>query len=145
MISVNCKELATNARCASLGLSLLQAQALADAEPFPSSVFNVLGLDPETLTVLPPKRWMSMAAETSSTSYKKRLTPEILLQVLVNGHVPDEFRAHIITFIEEAPMKIVIHSIEQAAQQSGVQIGKIWGNVLKIGGTRLTQALAVIR
>lgn len=124
-------------RCAELGLSLPQVQALADAGPFTSTVEQVLGLDSK-----PGKRWLWMAAQTSSVSYRGTLTPEILLGVLVIGDVPAEFGAHIVHFVEEAPIPMVVQAVEEASRQSGMPISEIWANVRRLGGRRLLQALA---
>lgn len=125
-------------RCAELGLSRPQAQALADAGPFPWTVEQVVGFDNK-----PDKRWLWMAAQTSSVSYRGTLTAEALLGVLVIGEVPAEFDAHIVHFVEEAPIPTVVQAIEEAAQQSGMPIAEIWANVRRLGGKRLLQALTV--
>lgn len=125
-------EAAITLRCVALGLARPQAQALADAKPFPSDVVHVLGLNPDTLAPLPAKRWLWMAAQTSSVSYCGVLTPDVLLAMLVSGEVPDEYRAHMAHFLEEAPMQLVLMAIEQAAQQSVLPITRIWCNVDQI-------------
>ncbi len=125
-------------RCVELGLSVLQAQALAEVGPFPLTVEQVLGFDNK-----PGKRWLSMAAQTSSVSYRGTLTPEILLDVLVRGVVPVEFGAHILHFVEEAPIPMVVQAVEEASERSGIPISEIWANVRRIGGQRLLQALSL--
>ena len=128
-------ETAIAVRCGALGLARPQAQALADAAPFPSGLVHVLGLDPDTLAPLPAKRWLWMAAQTSSVSYRGALTPDVLLAVLVSGDVPDEYQAHVTHFLDEAPMQLVVMAIEQAAQQSGVPIACIWRSVAQLNST----------
>lgn len=81
-------ETAIARRCAALGLTRGQAQALADAEPFPSDLMQVLALDRNTLAPLPSRRWLWMAAQTSSVSYTNVLTPDALLAALVSCDVP---------------------------------------------------------
>jgi hypothetical protein len=135
------REATINARCAALGLTRAQAQALADTWPFPYNVAPhdlpfMLGLDSATLAPRPPKNWLAMAAHTASCSYKGTLTPEVLLSVLVTGEVPAEFTAHIICFLDEVWAQAVVLGIEQAAQLSGVPISEIWRNV-----TRLNESL----
>lgn len=131
------REATINARCAALGLSRAQAQALANAGPFPYNVAphdlpHMLGLDSATLTPRPPKAWLAMAAQTSSCSYKGTLTPETLLGVLVLGQVPAEFTAHIGCFLGEVSAQVFVLAIEQAAQQSGMPISEIWRNVAQL-------------
>lgn len=130
-------------RCAALGLSFDQAQriALASSDPLPWA----LGLDSVTLAVLKPRRWLWMAAQTSSVSYRLILTPEVLLAILTTGEVPPEFVSHVVHFLEEAPMQIVVMAVEQAAQQSGVSIATIWRNVAQLAdemqSRRITAAM----
>jgi len=102
-------------RCAALGRSFDQAQriALASSDPLPWA----LGLDSVTLAVLRPRRWLWMAAQTSNVSYRGILTPEVLLTILTTGEVPPEFVAHVVHFLEEVPIQIVVMAVEQAAQQ----------------------------
>ncbi len=135
-------ETAIAVRCAALGLA--RPQALADAEPFPSGLVHVLGLDRDTLAPLPAKRWLWMAAQTSSVSYRGVLTPEVLLAVLVGGDVPDEYRAHVTHFLDEAPMQLVVMAIEQAAQQSGVPIAFIWRSVAQLNSTLQGRRLGTV-
>ena len=84
------------------------------------------------LAVLKPRRWLWMAAQTSSVSYRGILTPEVLLAILTTGEVPPEFTSHVLHLLEEAPIQIVVMAVEQAAQQSGVPIETIWRNVAQL-------------
>ena len=85
-----------------------------------------------------------MAAQTSGVSYRAVLTPDMLLAVLVSGDVPDEFQAHLMHFLNEAPMQLVVMSVEQAAQQSGVPIARIWRNVAQLNRTLHDVRLSVV-
>lgn len=136
------------ARCAALGLSLAQVQRLAGVDHSAQDLAWVLGLDPVLLTPLKPRRWLWMAAQTCSVSYREPLTPEGLLEVLTTGTLPPGDVATFLHFLEEAPLSIVVMAIEQAAQQSGVIITEIWRNVDQIAAawasTRL-RSLATVR
>lgn len=122
-------ETAIAARCAELGLTRKQAQALADGEQFPTDLMHVLGLNRDTLEPLPTKRWLWMAAQSSSVSYRGMLTPDMLLAALVSGDVFEGFHAHIAHFLDDVPIQLVVMAIEQAAQQTGVPIARIWCSV----------------
>lgn len=123
-------ELAIRSRCAALGLSFDQAQRIALASG--STLPLALGLDFVTFTPLKPRRWLWMAAQTSSVSYRGLLTPELLLEILTTGEVPRAFASHVLHLLEEAPIQIVVLAVEQAAQQSGMPIATIWRNVARI-------------
>lgn len=130
------RQQATRARCDALGLSLAHAQRLAAATDHvgPPALLWVLGLDLATLTPLKPRRWLWMAAQTASVSYREILTPEALLAILTTGAVPAAFAAHVGHLLDEAPIQLVIMAVEQAAQQSGTPIETIWRNVERIAG-----------
>lgn len=118
-------------RCAELGLTSVRAKRLAEAANPPSLTW-VLGLDVATLKPLKSRRWLWMAAQTSSVSYRHLLTPEVLLQILLTGDIPASFVPHICHFLDEAPLQIVTMSVEQASQESGVPIGLIWSKLEEI-------------
>lgn len=120
---------AINARCAALGLSLTWAQRLAGAGHSQQDLAHLLGLDPLTLTPLKPRRWLWMAAQTCSVSYREPLTTDGLLAVLTTGAVPPAADPTVFHFLEEAPLQVVVMAVEQAAQESGVAIARIWYNL----------------
>lgn len=72
---------AINTRCAALGLALTFAQRLTGVSHSSRDLAWVLGLDPLTLSPLKPRRWLWMASQTCSVSYREPLTPEGLLEV----------------------------------------------------------------
>jgi hypothetical protein len=137
---------AINERCAALGLSLAQAQRLAGVRHTSRELANVLGLDWMSWEPLKPRRWLWMAANSASVTYRNVLTPERLLEVLTTGAVPRADVATIIHFLEELPLQVVVMSIDQAAHQSGVAIEQIWRNVDQISAvfssTRLSARTA---
>ncbi len=131
-------------RCAALGIALRHAQRLAaeNSRTDPQSLLRVLGLDISTLVPLKPRRWLWMAAQTSSVSYRGTLTPEVVLTILTTGEVPDDFSAHVGHLLNEAPIPIVVMAVEQAAQQSGTPIHTIWRNVERIANEMQSQRKA---
>jgi hypothetical protein len=123
--------------CAALGLSLLQAVQLANANDprDPQSLLRVLNLDFSTYAPMPHrsrKRWLRMAAQTSSVSYRGTLTEDALLEILTTGIVPADFEAHVGHLLDEAPIDFVVFSIAEAAQKSQTSIQLVWGNVAQL-------------
>lgn len=123
------------ARCAALGLSMSQAQRLAESDAT-GDVAHVLGLDPATLVPLEPKRWLWMAVKTSSVSCRHVLTEETLLACLMSGEAPDEVIAPVVHFLDEASMLLVVMTVEEAAQRTGVPISSLWDNLHRLATTR---------
>ncbi|MFM0342429.1 hypothetical protein [Paraburkholderia fungorum] len=124
-------------RCKTLGLSLAQATRLA-ALTFaadPHALEHFLDVDVKTRQVIQhrkPKRWVSFCARTASVSYRGELPEQTLLDVLGGTPVPDEFRAHIGTLLDEAPLDLIVAAVAEAAQRLDVPINTIWNNVATI-------------
>jgi hypothetical protein len=124
-------------QCATLGLSLLQAVQLANANDTrdPQSLLRVLNLDFSTYEPMAhrgPKRWLRMAAQTSSVSYRGTLTEDALLEILTTGIVPADFEAHVGHLLDEAPIGYVVFSIAEAAQKSQTPIQLVWDTVAQL-------------
>ncbi|MED5617167.1 hypothetical protein [Janthinobacterium sp. P210005] len=118
-------------RCSTLGLTISQAHFMAHAgEGFgPLDLPHVLGLNAVTMVPLKPRKWLWMAAQTCSVSYRKILTPETLLNILTTGDVPEENISNIVHFLQEAPVQNVVMAVDQAAQQSGLPPELLWRNL----------------
>lgn len=95
----------------------------------PLTLPHVLALNPITLAPLKPRKWLWMAAQTCSVSYRKTLTPETLLSILTTGDVPKENVSNIVHFLQEAPVQNVVMAVDQAAQQSGLPAAFLWRNL----------------
>jgi hypothetical protein len=124
-------------RCHRLGLTLLQAIQLANADnpSDPKALLRVLRLDFSTYEPLVSYRKheaLQMAAMSSSVSYRGTLTREGLLAILTSGLVPAEFVAHIGHFLDEVSASVVLFSVVEAAQESGMPIHQVWSNVAKL-------------
>jgi hypothetical protein len=121
-------------RCAALGLPLLKAVqfAIASDSDDPYALLRVLDLDFSTYEPIQhrrPKRWIWMAAQTSSVSYRGTLSEDALLGILTGAEVPPGFGAHLGHFFDEAPLNIVVMAIEEASQRRDISICEIWDNV----------------
>ena len=54
------------------------------------------------------------ASQTASTSYRTALPPQALAQAMRTGQIPSEFRAHIATLLDEAPIPIIVSAVEES-------------------------------
>lgn len=115
-------------RCRALGLSLDQARRLASmlSATDPHALARALGLDTRTLQPLKARRWLWMAAQTSSVSYRGTLTEDELQDILATGNVPVGRQPHVGHFVNEAPIQVVVMAIEQVALRRRVPIGEVW-------------------
>lgn len=115
-------------RCRALGLSIDQARRLASmlSATDPHALARSLGLDTTTLQPLKVRRWLWMAAQSSSVSYRGTLTEDELEDVLITGNVPVGREAHVGHFVDEVPIQVVVMAIEQVALRRRIPIGEVW-------------------
>lgn len=91
----------------------------------------VVGLSPG----LPPfkpkyaKKALWMAANSASVSYRRAICPEQLGHTLSTGHLPPQFIPQIGTFLEEAPVPLLVMAVEEAAAGQRIDPQAVWRNV----------------
>jgi transcriptional regulator with XRE-family HTH domain len=89
-------------------------------------LFDLLGLD---MTAGQPKQLrhaLQMASQSASVSYKTVMQPKELQTALVSGIVPASLIAHIATFLDEAPLTLLVAAVQEAAQRGRVPMKLIW-------------------
>jgi transcriptional regulator with XRE-family HTH domain len=69
------------------------------------------------------------AAQTASTSYRALLPADTLTTAIRTGKIPDAFRAHFATLLDEAPIPVVVRAVEAAFRNDVPKT--IWRNVAK--------------
>ena len=70
-----------------------------------------------------------MASRSASVSYKEILTPEELLAALSTGKIPSGRNAHVASWLDEAPLKVVVSSVELASKKTAVPPKQVWKHV----------------
>ena len=89
-------------------------------------LFDLLGLD---MTDGQPKQLrhaLEIASQSASVSYKTVMQPKELQTALVSGVVPASLVAHIATFLDEAPLALLVAAVQEAAQHGRVPMKLIW-------------------
>ena len=97
-------------------------------------LLNVLGV---TLKLEPKKAKvghsrsdaLKVAAKSASVSYKSELPADKLGLALRTGKVPEQFRAHIATLLDEAPIPVLVRAVEEAFKSNVPK--SAWRNVAK--------------
>ena len=97
-------------------------------------LLKVLGvafkLEPTTSKTSPLKsNALKIAAKTASVSYKMELPAEELGLALRTGIVPEEFKAHIATLLDEASIPLVVRAVEGAFKSRVPK--SAWRNIAK--------------
>jgi transcriptional regulator with XRE-family HTH domain len=70
-----------------------------------------------------------MASKTASVSYKESLTPNELILALATGEIPANRAAHFSTLMDEAPLSLIVSSVEMAALKTTVPTKQIWKHI----------------
>jgi hypothetical protein len=70
-----------------------------------------------------------MASQTASVSYKSNLKSNDLSHSLASGDLPDRIYPYIATFLDEAPLELIVSVVEEASQLNKVQPKAIWKNI----------------
>ena len=84
-------------------------------------LLQVVGLRLQWEPLPPPSdRALVMAAHTCSVSYAQVLPPAVLAAALVSGDLPQAYMAHMVNFVDEAPLPLVVGAVEAAARGAGV-------------------------
>ena len=89
-------------------------------------LFDLLGLDMTTWQPRQLRHALQMASQSASVSYKTVMQPKELQTALVSGVVPASLVAHIATFLDEAPLALLVAAVQEAAQHGRVPMKLIW-------------------
>jgi transcriptional regulator with XRE-family HTH domain len=96
-----------------------------------SNLMDIVGLQLAASARQGKGHGLSMASRTASVSYKASLSPDELARALATGHLMPEWVAHVSTFIDEAPLPVVVTAVEEAAQLGGVPPKRVWQHVTR--------------
>jgi len=88
--------------------------------------FDLLGLDLTSGQSKQLRHALQMASQSASVSYKTVMQPKELQTALVSGVVPASLTAHIATFLDEAPLALLVAAVQEAAQRGRVSLNSIW-------------------
>jgi transcriptional regulator with XRE-family HTH domain len=80
-----------------------------------SQLLGILGLSFDAKERLKKSPALNMAAQTASTSYKKMLTADMLKNIFKSGVVPNDFKPHVMTLLDETPVQLVVSAIHEAS------------------------------
>ncbi len=66
------------------------------------------------------------AAQTASTSFRHMLPATVLRQTLLTGEIPDLYRAHVRTLLDEAPVGILARLADEVNEEVGTSQSATW-------------------
>lgn len=77
----------------------------------------------------PARNGLNIAARTASVSYRSSLPPMALAEAVRTGKIPQEFRAHIATLLDEAPIPVVVRAVEESFRSTVPK--RTWRHIAK--------------
>jgi transcriptional regulator with XRE-family HTH domain len=89
----------------------------------------ILGMNFDTQMRVKKSPALEIAAQTASTSYKNILTAEMLKNIFKSGVVPDDFKPHMMTLLDETPLQLVVSAIHEAAIETAIPTKTIMKHV----------------
>jgi transcriptional regulator with XRE-family HTH domain len=95
------------------------------------NLLDLIGLQVDVNERQEKRHGLSMASRTASVSYRASLSPDELARALATGHFPQQWVAHVSTFIDEAPLPVVVRAVEEAAQLGGVPPKRVWQHLTR--------------
>jgi transcriptional regulator with XRE-family HTH domain len=94
-------------------------------------LLELVGLTFEAHARTTPHRGLLMASRTASVNYRTRLDAAQLAKALATGEVPPGLLPHVATFLDEAPLPLVVSAVEEAAKRGRVPPKRIWQHVVR--------------
>jgi transcriptional regulator with XRE-family HTH domain len=83
-----------------------------------NQLLSMLGLSFDAKQRIKKSPALKMAAQTASTSYQKILTSDVLKNILKSGVMPDDFKPHVMTLLDETPLQLVIGAIHETSLET---------------------------
>lgn len=69
---------------------------------------------------------LELTSRTTSVGYKQALSPEVLASALVRGDLPAEIVPHIATLLDEAPLALIVGTVEEVAATRQFPPKRVW-------------------
>ena len=73
---------------------------------------------------------LKLASQTASVSYKTGLDPADLAAALVDGYLPAAITPHVATLLDEAPLSLIVATVEEVASSSQRPAKTLWKHVI---------------
>ena len=93
------------------------------------SLLSLLGLNISTKEHANKHNALDMVCKIVSVSYKSNLRSTDLSHSLAYGVIPEKIYPHIATFLDEAPLELIVAAVEEAANLTQGQAQVIWKNI----------------
>ena len=93
------------------------------------SLLSLMGLDISIQGQQKKQEALELLGQTTSVSYKNKLTSSDLEMSLVSGEISESIYPYMATLLDEAPLPMIVSAVEQAAKSSKTSPKMIWKNI----------------
>lgn len=94
-------------------------------------LLNLLGLQLGATAQQRPRNALMLASQTASVSYKQVLDPQALASALIDGHLPTDITAQVATLLDEAPLPLIVATVEDVAAASQRPAKTLWKHMVQ--------------
>ena len=89
-------------------------------------LLNLLGMDLAAQARPRQAQALALLSQTASVSYKRVLLPSTLADALVAGVLPPVLVAQVATLLDEAPLALIVASVEEVAARTQTPPKRLW-------------------
>lgn len=94
-------------------------------------LLDLLGLRLDATPLKRPHNALRLTSQTVSVSYKHALAPGALASALVNGSFPSELTPQMATLLDEAPMPLIVATVEEVAAAAQCPAKTLWKHLFQ--------------
>ena len=95
------------------------------------ALLDVVGVDLDAGARHPRGLALQQVSQTSSVSYKNVLDPQVLAAAMMDGGLPAAITPHVATLLDEAPLSLIVETVEEVALTHSMSPKTIWKHLLK--------------
>ena len=94
-------------------------------------MLDLLGLQLGATSQKRPRNALQLVSQSASVSYKNSLAPSALAGALVDGHLPPGITPQVATLLDEAPLPLIVATVEEVAAASQCPAKTLWKHMFQ--------------
>jgi transcriptional regulator with XRE-family HTH domain len=95
------------------------------------ALLNLLGIELGAKTKPARANALALLSQTVSVSYREPLKSAELARALVDGNLPESIIPHIATLLDDAPLPLILATLEQVARQTHTPPKMLWKHLVQ--------------
>ena len=95
------------------------------------ALLGLLGIELDAKAKPAPRNALALLSQTASVSYRQVLSPAELADALVDGTLPEAIAPHVATLLDEAPLSLILATVEQVARKTHTPPKTLWKHLVQ--------------